>query len=70
MAKHTTITVPATRYEDHDDCLTAAADDISAKLGIGDYDMAPRWATEDREEIALDVPAWIEPAKIKAATES
>lgn len=59
MAKHITIEVDAAPYEDHDDCLQAAADDyVSDHPEAQGYDMNPRWADEetDRSTILLDVP--------------
>lgn len=58
MAHHT-IRVPAARYEDYDDCLTAAAHDAADEYGIHGYDMDPRWADDDRDEILLDIPLWL-----------
>jgi len=58
MTRHRTITVPAARYDDADDCLTAAADAyVDAHPDAAGYDLAPRWADDEREHIALDVPA-------------
>lgn len=55
-----TITVPTRLYEDHDDCLTAAAEDyIAAHPEAAGYDLSPRWDGGDdgeREAILLDVP--------------
>lgn len=57
MTNHTTITVSAKQYEDYDDCLAAAAADyVSEHPETEGYDMAPRWADDDREAILLDVP--------------
>lgn len=58
---HTTITVPARRYADADDCLAAAAADYVARHpDAAGYDLSPRWADDDRDTIALDVPAGAE----------
>ena len=58
-----TITVPTRLYEDHDDCLTAAAEDyIAAHPEAAGYDMSPRWDGGDdgeREAILLDVPCGV-----------
>lgn len=52
-----TITVSAKQYENHDDCLQAAADDyVSDHPEAEGYDLNPRWVDDEREEIALDVP--------------
>lgn len=52
------IVIDAKRYEDFDDCLSAAADDYAAKHGLEGWDLAPRWADEQRDEILLTVPDW------------
>ncbi len=57
-ANQVTVRVEAKRYEDHDDCLTAAAEDYSAKHGLLGWDLAPRWDDDDRTFIALYVPAF------------
>src|SRR5690606_18243279 len=44
-------------YEDHDDCLTAAAEDYAAEHGLDGWDLSPRWESEQREHIVLTVPA-------------
>lgn len=52
-----TITVRADA--DQDDCLTAAADEYVAEHPeLAGWDLAPRWADEDRERVALTVPQW------------
>ena len=58
MAKHTTITVDAKRYEDADDCLAAAAAEyVEEHPEAAGYDLGARWADDEREQILLDVPA-------------
>jgi hypothetical protein len=57
MTAHKTIRINAAQYADHDDCLTAAANDVADALEIGGYDMAPRWEDDARENILLDVPS-------------
>lgn len=52
------IKINARRYEDHDDCLTAAADEYAAKHDLAGWDLSPRWADEQRNEIILTVPAF------------
>lgn len=51
------ITVSAKQYEDCDDCLAAAAADVAADRGLAGHDLEPRWASDERDEIALTVPA-------------
>lgn len=61
MATSFTITVPASRYEDHDDCLAAAAAYVARTRRLAGWDLGARWVGGDsgqREEIALDIPAW------------
>lgn len=55
--KHITLTIPAAPYADSDDCLAACAADIAAEYSCEGYDMAPRWASDDRDAILVDVPA-------------
>jgi hypothetical protein len=55
-----TITVSAKPYEDYDDCLSAAAEDISEELGLAGYDLDPRWVDNDRDSIRLTIPDWAE----------
>lgn len=53
-----TISVPAKRYEDYDDCLTAAAEDYASEHPEAEgYDLSPRWEDDERDVILLDVPA-------------
>ena len=57
MATYTTLTIPAAQYADADDCLAAAAADVAQEHGVpAGYDMSPRWADDDRDEILVDVP--------------
>ena len=51
-----TIRIDARRYEDHDDCLTAAAADVARERGLEGWDLSPRWADDQRDTILLDVP--------------
>ena len=57
MGKHITIEIDSALYADHDDCLAAAEADYAADHpeAVG-YDMAARWADDDRSTILLDVP--------------
>ena len=52
----TTIRISARRYEDCDDCLSAAAADVAEELGLEGWDLSPRWETEERDHILVDVP--------------
>jgi hypothetical protein len=53
------ITIDARPYEDHDDCLSAAATDMIARHPrLRGWDLAPRWADDDREAITLTLPSW------------
>lgn len=56
MTKYTTIRIAAARYEDADDCLGAAADEIARERGLTGYDLSPRWEDDEREAILLDIP--------------
>ena len=56
MSKSIEVVVPAAQYEDFDDCLTAAADEYAAKHDLAGWDLAPRWADNQRDEIILTVP--------------
>lgn len=56
MSKSITLRLDAQRYEDHDDSLTAAADAVSDSLMLEGWDLAPRWADDQRNEILVDVP--------------
>lgn len=59
MAK-TTLTevrIDAKQYEDHDDCLTAAANDYAEAHDLVGWDLAPRWEDNQRDVIVLTVPA-------------
>lgn len=62
MSARITVTVPASRYADHDDCLAAAARDyVADHPALRGYDLDPSWVggeDGEREEIALSVPAW------------
>jgi hypothetical protein len=54
--KTTTIRVEAKLYEDCDDCLIAAADDVAEERGLVGYDLNPRWEDNERDVILIDVP--------------
>ena len=58
MTKHTTIRVAAARYEDEDDCLSAAAAQIARERGLAGYDFDARWEDDERDAILLDIPAY------------
>ena len=57
MSKTTTISVPAARFADEDDCLAAAAEAVAEERGLQGWDLNPRWEDDERETILLDVPA-------------
>lgn len=57
MKNITTIRLPAAQFADYDDCLTAAAKMIAAERDLKGWDLSPRWADEQRDEILIDVPA-------------
>jgi hypothetical protein len=55
-----TISVSSKQYEDHDDCLTAAAQDYAADHGLESWQVTAKWdGGEDgeRDAILLTVPA-------------
>lgn len=54
----TTLRIDARRYEDHDDCLAAAAADVARERGLEGWDLSPRWEDEQRNAILVDVPEW------------
>lgn len=57
MPKTVTIRIPAARYIDFDDCLAAAAENyVEQHPEAAGWDLSPRWADEQRDEILLDVP--------------
>lgn len=50
------VTVPAKRYEDHDDSLTAAAEDVAEELGLEAWQVEAHWDDEqERENIVVTV---------------
>lgn len=57
MAASTTIRIPAAQYVDEDDCLSAAARDYAEQHDLVGWELSPRWADDQRDEILLDVPA-------------
>ena len=50
------LVVSAARYEDCDDCLAAAASEVSERLGLDGWDLSPHWLDEHRERIVLSLP--------------
>jgi hypothetical protein len=52
----TTLSIDAKKYEDHDDCLAAAASDVAAERGLQGRDLSPRWQDDERETILIDIP--------------
>lgn len=53
----TTIRIDARRYEDQDDCLSAAQADYAAEHGLEGWDLEARWEDDQRDAILLTVPA-------------
>jgi len=52
-----TLRIESKQYEDHDNGLQAAADDVAEERGLEGWDLNPRWEDEDsREFILVDVP--------------
>ena len=51
------ITVPSKKYEDHDDSLTAAAQDYARQHGLETWRVDARWTDGQRETITLNVPS-------------
>jgi hypothetical protein len=49
----TTFTTIADRFDDHDDMLAAAAEELAEALGL--EGLVARWADADRERIAVTV---------------
>lgn len=52
----TTIYTNAARYADHDDSLTAAAAAVASAYGLDGWELSPRWDSEQRDRILVDVP--------------
>jgi hypothetical protein len=53
-----TVTLNAGTFADDDDCLAAAAAwYVERNPELAGWDLEPRWASDDREEILLTVPA-------------
>lgn len=48
--------IPAAPYVDADDSLQAAADDYAAAHGLAGWNLSPRWADSQRDEILIDTP--------------
>lgn len=65
--KSATITINASKYADHDDCLSAAADDYADEHGLEGWDLEPRWGDDNRETILLTVPAHARRVEILSA---
>jgi hypothetical protein len=59
--RHKTIRVNARAYEDHDDCLAAAARDVAKRCGLRGYSLDAQYADDDdREWILVTVPSWVQ----------
>lgn len=54
----TTIRIPAARFEDYDDSLAEAERYTQQEYNAIGWDMNPRWANDERDEILLDVPGY------------
>jgi len=53
-----TVTLRADTFAGDDDCLAAAAAwYVERNPELAGWDLDPRWASDDREEILLTVPA-------------
>src|SRR5690606_39544516 len=48
--------VPATTYEDHDDCLEAARRDYAEEHDLELWQVEARYASEQRDEIVITAP--------------
>ena len=59
MTEEITLSLVAKRYEDHDDCLAAAADDIAAIYGLEGWNLNARWQDDSRETILVDLPGHV-----------
>jgi hypothetical protein len=51
-----TLRIAAKKYQDFDDCLTAAAEDVAEERGLQGWDLNARWEDEQRDVILIDVP--------------
>jgi hypothetical protein len=47
--------MPAKNYEDEDDCLAAAEQDVAAHEGVEDWQCVARWGTDERQTIIVEV---------------
>lgn len=56
MSKSIEVRIAADKYVDFDDCLQAAADEYAEQHDLAGWDLAPRWADNQRDEIILTVP--------------
>lgn len=54
--EYQTIRIESRFYENFDNCLEAAALELSMSMGLSDWDLCPRWEDDDREIILIDVP--------------
>lgn len=57
-SKIETLRLPAKRYEDYDNCLQAAADEVADERGLEADGLNPRWEggeEGERETILVDV---------------
>jgi hypothetical protein len=54
-----TVTVDARKYQDEDDCLSAAERDAREHYGLAGWDLHPRWEDDQREHIVLTLPDYM-----------
>jgi hypothetical protein len=53
---NTEIILAAAAYEAHDDCLTAAAEDVAAEHGLEVWEVDAEWADDERQQIIATIP--------------
>jgi len=63
-------TVGSRKYEDHDDCLAAAAADVAGGLGLEDWECTARWGDSGRDIIVVSSSSADLKAAIKARAAS
>jgi len=49
-----TITLPAVRFEDYDDCLSAAQDHIASLFGLESWQVSAHWEDTQRDNIIVE----------------
>jgi len=50
-----TITLPAKRFEDFDDCLSAAEDHVASLFGLEYWQVSARWEDTQRDKIIVEI---------------